>query len=322
MSQPGDAAAPAPRGVGYWLRRALTLAFFAGLLALLTERVRAVEWSNVVDSLIAYDAGTVAGAGFLAAASYAIYCSFDFFGRRMTGHQAPPSAVASTAFVSYAFNLNLGALVGGIGFRYRLYSRYGLSPGTITRVLGLSIVTNWLGYASLLGLVFVGGVVKIPDDYLAGEQALRALGVLLLLVAPAYCLACAFSPKRLWHVRGQRIDLPSAPMALAQLSLSLLNWLCIAAIVWVLLQSRVDYPSVLGALLLAAVAGVITHVPAGLGVIEAVFLALLGDRLGEPVLLAARAIYYLLPGVLALVVYLGLEARARRPPMTLARVRG
>jgi hypothetical protein len=29
-------------------------------------------------------------------------------------------------FISYAFNLNLGSLVGGVAFRYRLYSRLGL----------------------------------------------------------------------------------------------------------------------------------------------------------------------------------------------------
>ena len=62
------------------------------------------------------------------------------------------------------------------------------------------------------------------------------------------------------------------------------------------------------------------HVPAGLGVIEAVFVAVLGpagmDLAGEPRLLAAllayRAVYYLLPLLFALAFYLAFEARRGR----------
>jgi uncharacterized membrane protein YbhN (UPF0104 family) len=163
--------------------------------------------------------------------------------------------------------------------------------------------------------VFAGGVVALPEQFRVGEMALRILGGLLLLVAPAYLALCAFSSRRHWRLRGIRIDLPHAPMALAQWLLSMINWLTIAGVVWVLLGGVVDYPTVLAALLLAAIAGVLTHVPAGLGVLEAVFLTVLDGRMAEPPILAAllayRALYYLLPGLSALLVYLGLEARAR-----------
>jgi uncharacterized membrane protein YbhN (UPF0104 family) len=84
--------------------------------------------------------------------------------------------------------------------------------------------------------------------------------------------------------------------------------------VYVLLRGHIDYGSVLGTLLVAAVAGVITHIPAGLGVLEAVFVALLGSRLDTHTLLAAllayRALYYLVPLLLATGVYFSLERRA------------
>ena len=68
-------------------------------------------------------------------------------------------------------------------------------------------------------------------------------------------------------------------------------------------------------LLLAAVAGVATHVPAGLGVIEAVFAACLSGELGSARVLAAllsyRAVYYLVPLTLALLGYAFAEASAR-----------
>ncbi len=56
------------------------------------------------------------------------------------------------SFICYAFNLTLSTWVGGIGMRYRLYSRLGLPGSTITRIFSLSITTNWLGYILLAGL--------------------------------------------------------------------------------------------------------------------------------------------------------------------------
>jgi len=57
-------------------------------------------------------------------------------------------------------------------------------------------------------------------------------------------------------------------------------------------------------------------VPAGLGVLEAVFALLLSHRVSTDevvgVLLAYRALYYLAPLLVALVVYAVLESHAKR----------
>lgn len=55
------------------------------------------------------------------------------------------------SFICYAFNLTLSTWVGGIGMRYRLYSRLGLPGSTITRIFSLSITTNWLGFIFAAG---------------------------------------------------------------------------------------------------------------------------------------------------------------------------
>jgi len=64
------------------------------------------------------------------------------------------------------------------------------------------------------------------------------------------------------------------------------------------------------------VAGVITHVPGGLGVLEAVFIALLSHRVPQEKLLGAllayRAIYYLLPLIVASLFYVVTELRSKR----------
>ncbi len=140
-----------------------------------------------------YSAQTLLLAGVAAAGSYVVYCFFDVLGKRYTGHDIPVRQVLPITFVCYAFNLNLSAWVGGIALRYRLYSRLGLRPSQITRVFTLSLLTNWLGYMWLAGLIFVLGGITPPSGWEIGMGALRVLGAALLLA----CLctsACAATP--------------------------------------------------------------------------------------------------------------------------------
>lgn len=51
------------------------------------------------------------------------------------------------------------------------------------------------------------------------------------------------------------------------------------AIIWLLLGQSVNYFFVLGVLLVSSIAGVIVHIPAGIGVLEAVFIALLAGSI-------------------------------------------
>ena len=200
--------------------------------------------------------------------------------------------------------------------RYRLYGRFGLSTAVITRILGFSVLTNWIGYSALAGAAFTSGLVNLPDDAPVSGAALRAFGALLLLIVAGYLAACRWSRRRRWNVRGHTIELPRARMAMLQITASVTHWSLVATVLFLLLQGKVGFVTVLGALLLSSVAGVITHIPAGLGVLEAVFLSLLAGA--HPInqllaaLLAYRAVFYLGPLVVAGLAYLALEFTARR----------
>lgn len=300
------------------IKRVLVGAFFALVIWLIVDRARAIDWPSVLTSLRAYPLAVLAIAAALAAASHAVYCSYDLIGRHLARHALTTTQVLRVAFVSYAFNLNLGSLVGGFAVRYRLYARLGLETGVVTRILGYSLITNWLGYLALGGAVFLLRPLELPPEWELGSGGLRMLGALMLAVAAGYMALCFLSRRRTWHVRGHAVELPSGRVALLQLGLSMLNWALMAGVVYVLLQQRIDPATVLAVLLIAAVAGVIAHVPAGLGVLEGVFIALLSHRIGQGELLAAllgyRAIYYLAPLCVAAPLYFWFEARAGAKP--------
>lgn len=110
--------------------------------------------------------------------------------------------------------------------------------------------------------------------------------------------------------------LPSLRMAVAQLGVSVANWIVMAGIIYILLNDKVGFPLVLGVLLVSSIAGVIIHIPAGIGVLEAVFVAMLhGQSISHGTIIAAllayRALYFIAPLLLAIVLYLGLESRAK-----------
>ena len=300
-----------------WLRRCATTAFFLLIGTLLVMQARTIEWDKVLTSLQSYPLGASWGAVALAAASYLLYSCFDLLGRRYTGHTLRAPTVMLLTFVSYAFNLNLGSVVGGIAFRLQLYSRLGLALGTITRIVSLSMLANWMGYLLLAGLVFSLQPPALPGSWNIDAAQLRLTGVALLALALAYLGACAFSSQRSFSLRGHAIELPSLKLAGLQLAMGAGNWLLMSGIVFILLLQRIDFFSVASVLLLAAIAGVITHIPGNLGVLEAVFVALLSQRMPRHELLAGlvayRVVYFLVPLLIAALVYLAMEARAKKP---------
>lgn len=300
---------PRVKRIGTWV--------FFGLVAwLIVEQARGIDWDDVLDAFSKLPATTLAMAAALVAASFVLYSTFDLLGRRITGHRLGAGTVMGVTFVSYAFNLNLGSLVGGVAFRYRLYSRLGLDNPTITRVLGFSMLTNWLGYLVVAGTAFCFSPLVLPAGWKIDNGGLRVLGAVLLVLAACYLALCALASDKTCHIRGHAFQPPPLRMALLQLLMSCTNWCLMGGVVWLLLQQKVPYPEVVAVLLVGAVAGVITHVPAGLGVLEAVFVALLSHRLPQGPILAAligyRALYYLLPLAIATVSYLAMEVRARR----------
>ena len=256
------------------------------------------------------------GAALLAVASHLLYSCFDLIGRRYTGHDLPTLTVMAVNFVSYAFNLCIGSLVGGVGFRYRLYSRLGLKKGVITRIVSMSMLTNWLGYKLLAGLLFIVYPLKLPPSWHMGNHGLQWVGAGLVLISLAYVVACVRLGDHVWTVRGHELYLPPWRMALLQMLVSCVNWSLMAGIIYVLLQGSVEYTDVLTVLLVGAIAGVVAHVPAGLGVFEFVFIALLSHQVPEGRLLAAllgyRAIYYIVPLMAASLLYLAMEIHAKR----------
>jgi len=298
-------------------KKILTVVFFIAVIVLLVLYAQKVNWEDVWKVIRDYNRTALLSAVALVIISYVLYGFYDLLGRAYCGHKLAKRQVMLVSFICYAFNLTLSTWVGGIGMRYRLYSRLGLPGSTITRIFSLSITTNWLGYILLGGLIFTFGVVEIPAHWYIDASTLRIVGVVLLLIIAVYLWGCAFAKRRHVTIKGHKLVLPSWKFAVAQMVISSANWIAMGAIIWILLGMRADFFFVLGVLLVSSIAGVIVHIPAGIGVLEAVFIALLAsEHVSQGIIIAAllayRVLYYFLPLLLALIGYLLLESRARK----------
>ena len=172
MTSPADSRAER-WWTGWWarLKRPLAWLFFGLVAWLLYTQARGIHWREVGVSLTAIPLRDLALAIGLAMLGHGIYACYDLLSRHYVGFDLGTARVMMTTFVSYAFNLNLGALVGGLGFRYRLYSRQGLDDGQITRTIAFSMWTNWFGYLALAGLLFLLRPIEVPAAWQRGGMS-------------------------------------------------------------------------------------------------------------------------------------------------------
>src|SRR4029077_18573359 len=141
------------------------------------------------------------------------------------------------------------------------------------------------------------------------------VGAALLCAVAAYALWACFAHTAFEIRRGARPP-PGALIGLTQLVLSVLDLSLSSAVLWSLLppDAHVPFISFLGVYAAAVFAGIISHVPGGVGVFEAVVLLTVPNVPPEAMLgslLAYRAIYYLAPLILGTVLFGGKELAAQ-----------
>jgi phosphatidylglycerol lysyltransferase len=258
--------------------------------------------------------------------SYLALTGYDVLALRHLGHALPYPRVALNAFIATTVGHNLGmATLSAGAVRLRLYTAAGLSATEVAGLAALIGLTFGVGVTFVSGLALLLEPAEVEQVLHLSEGSARGIGALLLFLVAAYLGAGLLrrSPFRLgswqWH-------LPGAGVALGQLVLAAVDLGCAAAALFWLLpgDAAVSFPVFLGVYVLAVVAGLISHVPAGLGVFETVLLLALPQVPREGLLaaiLAYRAIYYLAPLTVAALLSAGMLVRARREELSQGLVR-
>ena len=302
--------------IGRALPVLVSLAVFLVALEILSLELRAVSWDALARDVMATPARQLVLALLLTALNYALLTGYDLLAFRYAGKALPARHIAGAAFLAYAISHNVGfAALSGASVRYRFYSRWGVTAEELSRIVFSYSVTFWLGLLLLAGVSFV--VVPLPAAAgLPGHQVLRGVGWLLALTVVAYVTATRVRQAPL-HVWRWTFPSPSTTLALRQLALSVADWLLAGLVLYVLLPAdKAPWLAYLGAFLVAVLLGMASHVPGGIGVFEGMMVVLLKPWLPAAALVSAfvvyRAVYYLLPLVVALLALVADEVHQRR----------
>jgi phosphatidylglycerol lysyltransferase len=251
--------------------------------------------------------------------SHLLLTLYDVFALRAVGAKLPWRIAARAAFTSYTLshNFGFGAITGGSA-RLRIYGAAGLKPVTVAQIVLIAGTAFWGGVATVAAfcLLFTPEPVTIAGLTLARPWA-HLIGAACVALGPAALLVLRLVPG-LRRMVAKIVPLPSPPLALLLIGTAALD-LAFAALALVVLLpslSLVDFPQLYLVYALAVIAGLVTHVPGGIGVFEAVFLSALPET-GSPeiaALIAYRAIYYLLPLASSFALNAAIEARGLHRP--------
>lgn len=254
----------------------------------------------------------------LTGAGFAVMTLYDWFGLASIGRRLPAKRVGFISFISYAFSnaLGMSLLVSG-SIRYRFYVQAGLSTGEVARVVLYTTLSFWLGLAALTGVTLL--IVPIPPD--VPLSGLRIPLAILLTLVPLAWFAAAALVRRPIRLGRWAFSTPTPQVAARQILIGALDWGLASGVLYVLMPQEIvgGFGHFLAIFVLAQMAGLISHVPGGLGVFEAVMLAGFGATgnhgLEAPILgslTAFRLVYYLLPLGVATVMVIWREIRALR----------
>jgi glycosyltransferase 2 family protein len=231
--------------------------------------------------------------------------------------------ISVCSFVTYAVGHNIGASVfsGGL-VRYRAYSAKGLSAAEVTVLVALTSFTFAFGTLLLSGFVFLyePQIIGYFAASLPGSPTLpNWVGYLIAAGMLAFCaiyVAGALLRLKPLVIRNFKLEYPGRPVVLRQLFAAPLELIGAAGIIYFALpaEGNPGYMIVLGAFLLSFSAGLVAQVPGGIGVMEAVFIAIfagVGSGIAKTDVFAAllvwRLFYLIIPLILSIPVILLFE---------------
>ena len=269
----------------------------------LWARLEATQWSSIGISLLC------------TAGAYLVLTVYDSTAFTYIKRPMRFARIMYVSFVAYAFshNIGVGAVSGG-SVRYRFYSRWGVSNYDIATIIIFG------GMAYVLGIIAVAGIIIfINADDLALAMGLpvwgaQTLGIVATIVGSAY-LIWSVVGRPSFVLKGRRFRPPSIKIGLTQVASACLEWGFASAALYFLLPQDlgVSYWHFVGIYVIGYVIGMMSQAPGGIGVFEAALLLLLPETAPMEAILAAilayRALYFLLPFVIALFMMGCSEAR-------------
>lgn len=300
-----------------WFTPALSLLLLCAVVLVVHREIEHFHLHEMLAYLRGIPASQLFAAALCTIGSYLLLGLFDFTGLHYVGKPLPYPRVALSSFIAYAISSNAGAsALTGAAMRLRLYTPQGLTGTEVATLQGFCSLTNAIGLITMIALSLLfarGHTVEMfhllrPWTWICG---------LLLLGAVAAYVGWASLAHRGFSIRGWSLRPPGPVLAPLQVVLGAAELSIGCTVLWLLLPSgaQIGLPAFVGVFALAVSAGILSHMPGGLGVFESVMLLAIPDAPRNELLgalLGYRAIYYVAPLIAAGTLFAAVEIYGSR----------
>jgi uncharacterized membrane protein YbhN (UPF0104 family) len=271
-----------------------------------------ISVADVLRNMRSVPWATLLVAGTCAVGSFATLAAYEVAVVRYVKHCIGRAKPVVTALIAFPLGHAVGQTVlSGGALRYRMYSPAGFSAMEVGATVLLCGLPYTLAFGLLVDLALVFASDALAPLFRVSSGWLLALGCLGLAKDLGYLLFVKLrkAPIRLG---GWAVNLPTLRMTVLQLVVGIVDITLIASVLYLLLpdSAQIAFLPFVAVYLASIMIGVLSHVPAGLGVLESMLLLLLPHVPPEQLLasvLLYRVIYEVIPLVVALAIWGGYE---------------
>ena len=285
------------------------LSIAAVAIWVVAQRIGEIDFDEVMRDLAAVPMPIVIAALLCSAGVYTTVGLYEGIAVRLASGRNLRRQAFRTAVIANPVGRAIGvAMVSGGALRYRMYAPEGLS----IREVGAIILLVAMPYVFGVGwLIDISLLLHLQDAARAFQLPVAVVAIfgVLGLAKDVGWLAFVASRTEPITIRGQSIRLPSLRDALVQIAFGLVQISLMTTILYLFMPPELNmtWPAFVAIYCLSFVAGQVSNVPAGLGVLEAALFLMLpqvppGKLVGA--VLAYRAVYELLPLGVALLMLL------------------
>jgi uncharacterized membrane protein YbhN (UPF0104 family) len=273
------------------------------------QRIEEIDFEDVAQHLSSMALATIVTALLCAAGVYITIGLYEGIAVRLASGRTLRWQAFRTAVIANPVGRAIGvAMVSGGALRYRMYAPEGLSLKQVGAVILLVAMPYVFGVGWLIDVSLLLHLKEASRAFQLPLAVVAVFGVLGLAKDVGW-LAFVATRTQPIVLRGQSIRLPSLRHVLVQIAFGLTQISLMTTILYLFLPPELNmtWPAFVAVYCIAFVAGQMSNVPAGLGVLEAALFLMLphvppGKLVGS--VLAYRAVYELVPLGAALVLLL------------------
>jgi glycosyltransferase 2 family protein len=294
---------------------AASLVIIAGALTIFLRTLAHIDPNKFKAAIAGTSSDQIMLSFAFTALSYLALTGYDGLALRHLKIRTPYRLTALASFASYALSFTLGfPLVTGGAVRYWIYGPAGLSAGKVASLTVVAGITFWLGMGLIVGVGFLSASDPVAEIDHFHPLANRLIGAGIICALMIYLVWIGRLRWRNAAVLGE-FKLPGPLLTLGQMALGVIDVCSAAAALYVLLPQdhRFTFPTFATLYSFAAMLGIASHAPGGLGVFEATILQGVGGSQDAVLasLLLFRGVYYAVPFVAAMAMLGGVEAVRR-----------